>query len=211
VTARPQNVAGGTRFSTGIWSSYPIIKTKLSVNLSGNVNFDQSPVFIDALETQTNSNGYNIRTGFSVTPNSKIIIGLNGNVEFNHTEYDINKDLTQNIETHSADASIKWQFADKMFLESNFNYSLYRNDRFSFDRNISLWNASVRRLFGKNNRVEVRLAAFDLLNQRVNITQRASLNFVTRSVAPTLARYFMLSVSYNVRGYENKIKKNDWW
>ena len=69
----------------------------------------------------------------------------------------------------------------------------------------------MRRLFGKNNRVEVRLAAFDLLNQRVNITQRASLNFVTRSVAPTLARYFMLSVSYNVRGYENKIKKNDWW
>ncbi len=211
VTAQPQNVAGGTRFSTGMWSSFPIIKTKLSMNLSGNINFDQSPVFIDASEAVTTSNGYNLRTGFSMTPNKKVIVGLNGNVEFNHTEYDINQDLTQNIETHSADASIKWQFADKMFFESNFNYALYRNDRFSFTRNISLWNASVRRLFGKNNRIEVRLAAFDLLNQRVNITQRASLNYVTRSVAPTLARYFMLSVSYNVRGYENKIKKNDWW
>ncbi|MBK6997484.1 MAG: hypothetical protein IPH31_22215 [Lewinellaceae bacterium] len=50
-----------------------------------------------------------------------------------------------------------------------------------------------------------------MLNQRVNITQNASLNYVTRSVAPTLARYFMLSLSYNVQGYENKIKKNDWW
>ena len=58
--------------------------------------------------------------------------------------------------------------------------------------------------------MEARLAAFDLLNQRVNITQNASLNYVTRSVAPTLARYFMLSLSYNVRGYENNVKKNRW-
>jgi len=64
---------------------------------------------------------------------------------------------------------------------------------------------------GKSNRVEVRIAAFDLLNQRVNINQSGSQNFVVNSVAPTLARYFMLSVSYNVRGYENKLKKNEWW
>ncbi len=211
VTARPQNVKGGNSFSSGIWASYPIIKTKLSVNLSGNINFDQSPVFVDSVETQTNGNGYNIRTGFSITPNQKLIVGLNGNFGFNHTTYDISDNLTQNIQNHSVDASVKWMFMEKTFFESNFNYALFKNDRFTFDRNVAIWNASVRRLLGKSNRVEVRLAAFDLLNQRVNITQNASLNYVTRSVAPTLARYFMLSVSYNVRGYENKIKKNDWW
>ena len=98
-----------------------------------------------------------------------------------------------------------------MFLESNFNYNLFKNDRFGFDQNMAIWNASVRRLVGKSNRIEVRLAAFDLLNQRVNINQSGSQNYVIYSVAPTLARYFMLSVSYNVRGYENKLKKNDWW
>ena len=74
-----------------------------------------------------------------------------------------------------------------------------------------IWNASVRRLIGKNNRIEVRLAAFDLLNRRVNITQSGTQNYVTRNIAPTLARYFMLSASYNVRGYENKLNKNNWW
>lgn len=211
VTARPQNVKGGNSFSTGLWSSYPIIKTKLSLNVSGNIRFDESPVFVDAVETTTNGKSYSIRTGLTLTPNQKIIVGLNGNFSFNHTTYEINETLTQDFQNHSADASIKWQFIDKTFLESNFNYSLYKNDKFNFNRNVSLWNASVRRLVGKSNRIEVRLAAFDLLNQRVNITQNASLNYVTRSVAPTLARYFMLSLSYNVRGYENKIKKNDWW
>jgi hypothetical protein len=57
----------------------------------------------------------------------------------------------------------------------------------------------------------MRLAAFDIFNRRVSVSQSGSQNFVTRSVANTLARYFMLSMSYNVRGYENKLKKNDWW
>ena len=54
-------------------------------------------------------------------------------------------------------------------------------------------------------------SAFDLLNRRINISQYGSQNFVSRSIAPTLARYFMLSVTYNMRGYENKISKNNWW
>jgi len=211
VTARPENVSGGTQFSSGVWSSYPIIKTKLTINLSGNINFNSSPVFVDAVQTETNSNGYNIRTGFSITPNKDLIVGLNGNFGFTNTTYAINENLDQNIQNHSADADIKWQFIDKTFLEAKFTYSLYKNDRFTFNRNVSILNASVRRLIGKSNRFELRLAAFDLLNQRVTISQNASLNFVTRSVAPTLARYFMLSLSYNVRGYENKVKKNDWW
>jgi hypothetical protein len=211
VTARPENVEGGYHFGTGAWSSLPIIKTKLSFNLSGNINFDKSPVFVDAQETTTNARNYNIRAGLTATPNQKLILGLNSNLGFNHTTYEINQTLTQDFQNHSIDASIKWQVINKTFLESNLNYSRYTNDRLNFNREVSLWNASLRRLVGKNNRVEIRLSAFDILNQRVNIVQNASLNFVNRSVAPTLARYFMLGVSYNVRGYENKIKKNDWW
>lgn len=211
VTARPQNVTGGSRLSTGIWSSYPIVKTKLSLNLSGNVGVDQSPVFVDAVQTETKTNDYSVRAGLSITPNQKVIIGLNSELSFAHTTYKISDNLTQDIRNSTSDASVKWQFMDKTFFESNFNYSLFKNERYDFNRSVAIWNASVRRLVGKSNRIEVRLAAFDLLNQQVNITQNATLNYVNRSVAPSLARYFMLSLSYNVRGYENKLKKNDWW
>ncbi|HNG90774.1 MAG TPA: hypothetical protein PK858_11235, partial [Saprospiraceae bacterium] len=80
-----------------------------------------------------------------------------------------------------------------------------------FKQNIPIWNASVRRLVGKKNRLELRLAAFDLLNRRQSVTQTGTQNFVVRNIATTLARYYMLSATYNLKGYENKIKKNDWW
>ena len=210
-TTRPENVSGGRSFNTYVWSNIPIIKTKLTFNFNPSIYVNRSPSFINGEENETYNQSYNLRGGFNFTPTPKLIAGLNGNARFNNIAYSVQSEQNQKIRSYGTDASIKWQFLDKMFLESNFNYNLFQNERFGFDQSTAIWNASVRRLFGKNNRVEVRLAAFDLLNQRLNINQSGSQNFVINSTAPTLARYFMLSVSYNVRGYENKLKKNDWW
>lgn len=209
--SRPENVSGGQGFNSYIWSNIPIIKTKLTVNFNPNININRSPSFINGQENETFSKSYNLRLGFNFTPSTKLIAGLSGNARFNDISYSVQTEQNQKIRNYGGDVSVKWQFMNKMFLETNFNYNQYENDRFAFSQSIGIWNASVRRLFGKNNRIEVRLAAFDLLNQRVNVNQSGSQNYVIYSTAPTLARYFMLSVSYNVRGYENKLKKNDWW
>jgi hypothetical protein len=74
-----------------------------------------------------------------------------------------------------------------------------------------IWNGSVRRILGKKNRLELRLAAFDILNKRVYITQDATANYVSHSNSPTLARYYLLSLTYNLRGFEDKLKKNNFF
>ncbi len=210
-TTRPDNASGGHNFELYSWFNFPVIKTKLTINGGVNANLGKTPAFVNAVQNETNNNGYGGRLGLNLTPNQKLIVGAGGRIEFTDLKYSIQQEQNQRIQNHSIDASIKWQFADKFFLESNFNYAIYRNDRFGFNRDVPIWNGSVRRLFGKSNRVEMRLAAFDLLNRRVSIIQNGSQNFVSRTIANTLARYYMLSVSYNVRGYENKLKKNDWW
>lgn len=210
-TTRPENVSGGLNSNTYVWSNFPIVKTKLTMNVNPGINISQAPAFVNGVENETRNYGYRINVGLNYTPSSKLIIGAGGNFNFNDISYSIQKEQNQKIRNLGANTTVKWQFAAKFFLESNFNYNVYRNDRYDFDRAIPLWNASVRRLVGKENRIELRLAAFDLLNRRVSITQNGTQNFVVRNIAPTLARYFMLSVSYNVRGYENKLNKNNWW
>ncbi len=210
-TSRPENLSGGRNFNTYIWSNFPIVKTKLTMNFNPSINIGNSPAFVNGVENETRNKGYNFRLGLNFTPVQKLIIGLNGRLGFNDVTYSIQKEQNQKIKNHGLDASVKWQFASKFFLESNFNYSIYRNDRFNFDRDIPILNASVRRLLGKQNRIELRLAVFDLLDQRVSITQNGTQNYIIRNIAPTLARYFMLSATYNMRGYENKLSKNNWW
>jgi hypothetical protein len=210
-TTRPDNVSGGNNFNLYLWSNFPIVKTKLTMNVNGNINVGKSPSLVNGIENETFNNGFNIRTGFNLTPSPKLIVGLSGNLRFNNITYSIQESQNQHIMNHSVDATVKWQFLSKFFFESNFNYAIYRNDRYSFNQDIPTWNASVRRLIGKQNRLEMRFAAFDIFNRRVSITQSGTQNYVIRNIADTLARYFMLSVSYNMRGYENKINKNQWW
>ncbi len=210
-TTRPENIAGGTRFNSGLYTSFPIVKTKLTVNMNGSLNFTNNPTFINGIKNETNNQGYNINVGFSITPSDKLLMGLNGSLGFTKVKYSIEEGQNQNINTKGLDASIKWNFAKKTFFETNLDYNGYKNDRFGFNQDIPILNCSVRRLLMKDNKVELRLAAFDVFNKRQTISQRGYQNIVTNQTALTLARYFMLSITYNVKGHESKLKKNNGW
>jgi hypothetical protein len=210
-TTRPDNIKGGTRLSGNLWSGFPLIKTKLTANVNAGINASNTPLLVNNVRNETQNVGYNASLSLDATPNAKLIINVRGKLGINNIEYSIQKEQNQKIINNSLNTSVKWNFIGKYFLESNFDYTVYRNDRFGFDRKIPIWNASVRRLFGKENKVEMRLAAFDILNRRLSITQSGSLNYVIQSQAPTLARYFMLSLTYNMKGHEAKLKKNNGW
>jgi hypothetical protein len=207
-TTRPENRAGGQQLNSWFWINYPIIKTKLTVTGNGNLNFSNTPSLVNQIQNETYTSGGNIGMGLNLTPNQKLIFSLRGNLRLTNIEYSIQKEQNQKIRNHSIDASLKWNFIPKTFLESNFNYATFQNERFGFDQKIPIWNLSVRRLFMKDNKIEIRLAAFDLLNRTLSITQNGSQNYVIQTTAQTLARYFMLSLTYNVKGHEDKLKKN---
>ena len=210
-TTRPQNISGGYSSNIWMWTSFPIVKTKLTMNINGGYNFGKSPSFVNGIENETSNNGLSMNVGFNFTPVQKFIMDLRANINNNNISYSIQEQQNQKIRNNSLNATIKWNFSEKFFFESSFKYNSYKNERFGFNQNIPIWNASVRRLLTKNNRVELRLAAFDILDKNRSISQLGSQNFVSRTISETLARYFMLSATYNVRGFENKLKKNDWW
>ena len=208
---RPENLSGGRRFSSGLYTGFPIIKTKLTVNVNSSLNMSSNPTYINGVLNQNNTQNYEFRLGFSLTPSEKLIISANGRLGFGIIKYTISEAQNQHIRNNSLDASVKWNFAKKTFLETNLDYTNYRNDRFDFNQDIPIFNCSVRRLFLKENKLEVRLAAFDIFNKRQSIVQQGYQNTVSNLTALTLARYFMLSLTYNMKGHVDKLKKNQGW
>ncbi len=210
-TTRPENVDGAYEVSSYANYGFPIIKTKLTMNINGGFNLEHTPSFINGVRNETDNINWNLRPRLSYTPNPNLILSADGSFNWRNARYSIQSEQNQKIRSYTANASIKWQVIPKTFLESNFNYSKFKNVTLGFEREVPLLNASVRRLLGKSNKIELRLAAFDVFNRRVTVNQNVSQTFISNSVSNTLARYYMLSVSYNMRGYENKLKKNDWW
>jgi outer membrane receptor protein involved in Fe transport len=209
---KPENITSGAgqNINSNLWMGFPIVKTKLTMNINGGVNYNFAPSFVNGEKNETRNTGFNGNIGFNLTPNPKIIVDLSINYNVNFVKYSIQTQQNQTILNNGVDLSVKWNFIPKFFLETNMDYNAYKNDRFGFDQKIPIWNASVRRIMGKTNRFEVRLAVFDLLNQRQAIRQNGTQNYISRSISQTLARYGMLSVTYNLRGHEDKLKKNGW-
>jgi len=205
--SRPENVTGGNSLSLFAGSSFPIIKTKLTMNLNANVNSSSSPTFINEVKNTTQNMGYAIGTSMNLTAFPKLVFGISGRINFNDITYSFNKGQNQNIRNYTASYSAKWQFLGKSFFETNFDYSVYKNEKLGFNQTIPMMNASVRQLIGKNNRVEMRFAAFDIFNRNQSISQTGAQNYILRSTANTLARYFMLTLSYNIKGFETKLQK----
>lgn len=201
---RPENMTGGDNFSTNVWSSFPIIKTILTMSLSGGFSYGATPAWVNDVINETTNLGLSTGLGFNLTPGSKLSINLYGRLSSNQIWYSIQKTQNQDISNTSASLTVRYQFLQKTFFESNFSYTSYQNQSFGFDQSIPLWNASVRKIFGAKNRVEVRLAAFDILNKRIGITQTGNQIYAIQTISNTLGRYYMLSASYNIKGYDLK-------
>ena len=211
VRTRPENLSGGDNFSLGTYCGFPIIKTKLTVNLNPNISVSNNPTYINGILNNSNNQNYNLSFGLNLTPSDKLIMSLNTRLGINNIKFSLSESQNQNIRNNGLDVSIKWNFVAKTFLETNLDYKRFRNERFGFEQDIPIYNVSVRRLFMKENKLEVRLAAFDVFNKRQSILQSGFQNTVVNQTSSTLARYFMLSLTYNLKGHESKLKKNQGW
>jgi hypothetical protein len=202
--SRPENMNGSNSFRISPQFNFPLVKTKATMFIYGGYGLSHSPTFVNNIKNITTTNQYNIQTSINLTFSQKLLLSINGSMNFNNMTYSFRTDLNQKIRNYSSNSTLKWQFATKSYLESNFSYTVYKNQSFGFNQNIPAWNASVRQILGKTNRIELRLAAFDIFNKNRSISQYATQNYVISTAANTLARYFMLSFSYNIKGFDIK-------
>ena len=209
--SKPENVNGGKGFYSNFWSSFPIVKTKLTMNISANGRINNSPVFINQIENNTNSKSYSANLGLNLTVGQKLSFYAGGNVSQTFTKYSIQSDRDQSYINYGASVNGKWQVFKKTFLEANYRFSNYSNKKLEFNQNINMLNVSVRQVLGKKNQWELRLAAMDILNQNQSIRQIAAVNYIEYRTSPTLARYFLLTAAYNIKGFETKNNKRGYY
>jgi hypothetical protein len=72
-----------------------------------------------------------------------------------------------------------------------------------FNPNFTLWNAYLSKSLLKNKRGEVRVTAYDLLNQNTGIDRSASGNYVQDTRYLVLKQYFMITFTYNLSKFGN--------
>lgn len=208
-TSQTINYSGGNNANAFLNYSFPIVKNAFTVGMNYNHRLGNSFAFVNDIRNRTFTQSYSPGLRLSVTPLDFFALYLNANVNIADTRYDINTSQNQVVINQTYSAELNARLGWKMYLNSRFNYNRYENSRFGFSQNVPIWNISIYKIFMKNNRGELRLSVYDLFNRNLNVQQTANANLVSETRTSSLSRYFILSFTYNIRGINAEIKKNN--
>jgi hypothetical protein len=198
--SRPVNYDGGDRGYTGYNFSTPIKTGKLQLRYNGSLSLSNTFAIINEVLNETTIVGYNQSLRFDLTLSDRLSIYTGGGYSQSFTSYDISTSQNQTINRLNYDIDVNAKLFTGLVLSGKFTHSYFRNERFGQNFDLPILNISLSKQVLKQNRGEVRLSLYDAFDRTREINQFASLNQVSESVTTTLARYAMLSFTYNIRG-----------
>jgi hypothetical protein len=121
------------------------------------------------------------------------------NANNNHIVSSIRSGAASNYWSYSAYGNGEIKFKKiKTYIDFNLDANLYQKSSvFPDQRNVYIFSPSIRKVFSKTDAWELKLFAFDLLNQNTNVNRNISSNFISENTNNGLKRYFLLSIVYN--------------
>lgn len=204
----PTNITGTQSLWANIDFGFPVIKNKFTLNTGYNLNYNKGFTLINTLKDEITTLGHGFNFRLNLTPVDKFSFFLNGNARFSEQYSELNTSESTKLQNYSSGIELNYKFPYKIFLNSSFNYSQFINKSNSFNESVPLLNISVYKVFLKGDKGEIRLSGYDLFNENLGINQSAWSNVVTQTTTFTLARYFLLSFTYNMRGIKTSLEKN---
>jgi outer membrane receptor protein involved in Fe transport len=197
-TTRPVNVDGVFDLNGDINLGLPVRFLKGSINFGLNGGYSKSAQFINSVKNNINtvSLGPDVRLEMGLT--SKFDLSVNAGYNYNSSKYSLASTNNTKFFTQTYGLDANWQLPKQFFLSTEFSYIVNTNRAQDFNTSVPLWNASISKMFLRFNRGEIKLTAFDLLNQNIGISRTANNNYIEDKRVVTLQRYFLLTFTFSL-------------
>ncbi len=93
--------------------------------------------------------------------------------------------------------------------ESSLDYTYNPQVAAGIQKSAYRWNAAVNLLFLKQDKGQLKLSVYDLLNQNISVNRSVRENFIQDTETIILRRYFLLTFTYNIRNFGGKVGGKD--
>ena len=197
-TSRPVNVEGIYNFNGDISIGFPVRMVKGTVNLSSNAGYYRNKQLVNGVENTSNtfSAGPDIRLDMSV--GEKVNWSVGAGINYNNTNYSLPMARDAQYISQQYTTEFDWQLPKNIFIATDFGYKINNQLAEGFNSNIAFWNASISKQFLRFNRGELKLKAYDLLNQNLGISRTSNQNYIEDIRQRNLRRFFLLSFTWSL-------------
>lgn len=209
------------RIDSTLARTFMPLNTRNELNLNGRIeyNFPIRPLRLLSKITLKGaySNGYTVvnesinnivRPGygvnFSLENRKKDILDIVVGIKYNKSliYYSESEKLNQSYQDYTIYNESNININDWISVNSRIDYTTYIQS-FSKDAVIfPLWNLTITSYVNKAKKLRLYCSVFDLLNQNKGIQRNSNLNYIQVSKTNVLGRYFMIGLSYNIKGFK---------
>ena len=195
---QPLNVDYDLNLSANLNFSTPLKLLRTRLNIGARLTYQNSLVFINAVENTRNRFTPSINVRIENRKKTKIDWEVGGNFRHNLTSYNLS-DRDQSFSSSGVFSDITYRFSKTFSASTSVNVDFYSEEQFGEATTVPIWKASMSKFFLKDQKLEVKLSVFDILNQNIGISRSNGLNFIQNSEINSIGQYGMLSVIYAIR------------
>jgi hypothetical protein len=203
--SRPVNLDGYVNARSFFTYGVPVQAIKCNLNFNAGFNYTRTPGLVN--------NGLNYSSNYVPSLGSVLSSNISENIDFalSYTgSYNIIKSTLRpqgdnNYYSHTATARINYIFMKHLVLNTNLTQYYFTAFSGAGDQNYLLWNAYIGYKMLKNNALEVRLTAYDILKQNRSISRTVTETYVENSITQVLQQYFLLQLTYTIRHFKGSM------
>ncbi|MBO9635550.1 MAG: outer membrane beta-barrel protein [Chitinophagaceae bacterium] len=196
---RPVNANGVYNLTGSINAGLPLSFLKGTLNFGSVLNYNSSKQLLNNKENQVKrlTVGPSLRVDLALTDKLDFIVGAS--VNYNDVHYALSPELNNKYFSQTYESELSWSLPKDFFFSTDFSYMINNRLAEGYNLRVPLWNASVSKQLLKNKRGEIKLSAYDLLDQNVDVSRNATRNYVEDVRSTVLKRYFLLTFTYNLK------------
>lgn len=189
---RPSNFYGAVYYNQKI--------KKWDLNIGGNLGTNGNIFYNIANDVENQTKAYSINANLNISKykQKKYDIYLNAGPSYQTNESSLQSQVNNNGWNFNAQTGINVYLPAKFLIGSDADYTFSQaTESFATNFERLLINASLSKMFFKEENLQLRLSVNDLLNQNVGFNRTASQNLITENRHTTIRRYFMFSIIWD--------------
>ena len=206
----------GYRYLNGFVSlnkAFNIDRHELQMQITTSLKISKTPSFINSTVDISNTLSSYSSLNLYYTFKNKLAVDLQQFHSFYRSQQSKTKGYSFKSGSQSTMLSASFNCTKRLTIRSNIKYN-HTTSYASAANNFTIWNANASYRLFKENNLELKISALDLLHQNTSIINYGSKNMVTYGKVNVLQQYFMFTVSYfprifgakkNVRSTQNGI------
>jgi hypothetical protein len=196
---KPQNVNGSFNSSTMFTVGFPIKKMRGgNINLMTMTYFSRDVNLIYKQRQYTDIIMINQSISYSLTK-PKFDAGISGSFAYNDVKYTFENNNNSRYFKQAWSFDFNYRFKNNWFFLTDADYHINSGRTSGFNQDVFLWNMAVAKQFLKSKSAEIKLTAYDVLNQSKGINRSVNEIYFEDTRSTVVPRFFLMSITYNLQ------------